>query len=250
MAGSVGVVSRKPASPALAAAKRFGRYKSENEKAHRDATIVESEAMKRIRANWMSWREVPRKNGSLYFKDIPEGIGDLRPNGDEINAFCAFLERFQFENDFPAKAGFFLSFLINRMMGDSFRIDTAQFDVILDGIGGHNKKKITIIGESGHFLGGGSRGGSIDAKGDVGDAAGFRLVEGSISVEGDVEDFLGWDMKGGQMIIQGKAGNSIGYHMRGGRITVLGDAGESIGKEMTGGEIRLEGEHLGLSDEK
>ena len=121
----------------------------------------------------------------------------------DVERFSIALAEFQEEEEFSAKAGIFLSALMNSGKDQDYAIHTAHLHMTPDFIGYQNTKNITVDG-------------------DVGDTAGAWMTGGSITITGN-------------------AGITLGLGMRAGSITVNGDADYHIGRSMVGGEIRIEG---------
>jgi hypothetical protein len=257
------LVKRKIANPALAAGKRFGRYKGESEKAIREADVKADEAMERFRAVFRDVRAVKdsHENYPIVVSRIMEGIEGLDYSAGDVERFSIALGEFVEEDEFSVRAGFMLSTLINNGKQSRYTVHTGQTGSDIDYLGFCNTKHIRVIG-------------------GVGSDAGYSMEKGSMTIEGDAGDSVGVAMRGGRLTVKGNAGDNAGgayrfaFHynaplpsleytdskssiypgefscrtttqwigMSGGILVIEGNAGEDPGWLMNGGEIHVEGD--------
>jgi len=198
----------------MKASRRFGMYKKENEKKVRNVDIVKDEVIENIKKIWieagdkscfaiyLAWEGYYRS--VIYALDFPKSR-DYSPK--DVEKFCLLLSEFQNERDFTAKAGLFLSALINNRNSTEYVLHTSHFPEPLCCIGYRNKKRIMV-------------------NGDVGDFVGNYMEGGMIVVEGNADKWAGSDMKDGIIKIKGRARECVGRLMQGGEIRV--DGGEYV----------------------
>jgi hypothetical protein len=245
MAGSI-VKERKTANaPALTIGGRFGKYKDEEEKSSRKADVQESRAVKQMKDAWRAFRYDDRNTGAWgdwrydegwYFdtpqyrihEDLLQIISKFRYIARDVFGFSLALVEFQDEDNFSAKAGIFLSALIDNGNDSDYVIHTKHLSVLPHFLGHYNEKNIIV-------------------NGDVGDSVGRWMEGGSITVNGDAGDYVGSRMQGGSIAVDGNARYGIGLRMAGGSLTVRGNVGYMVGHYMGDGEIRLEGDYVSLS---
>lgn len=221
------VAPKRIAAEALSVNRRFGRYKHEEKKVERKAEVQECEALKRIVDAWEEFNSQGRI-WSGGFSAMLRITRSLSYTARDVEAFSLVLVESQHGEDFPQRAGHFLSALIDSGEESSYIIRTGHLTALPERIGFRNRKDVTIDGDAGDLVGCWMENGSIRIKGDAGDQVGYRMEGGSITVEGDV-------------------GHSVGQEMAGGNIFVEGDASALIGLFMEGGEIHLEGGYEELS---
>lgn len=117
--------------------------------------------------------------------------------------------------------------------------------------------RITIIGDTGAYLGQFMSGGQIEITGNTFIYTGCEMKGGQIKINGNAGDFVGAarsgyknGMMGGTIIVTGNTGARTGDHMRRGMILIEGNAGEYCGSRMVSGTIAVLGDvgkHLGYA---
>jgi glutamate synthase domain-containing protein 3 len=252
MAGSVEVVKRIADAPALAARKRFGRYKREADKATRKAEVKESEALRQIAEALRNYefRLDVSKNpleddyldnsvGAIWYAELSKIARKIRYTSEDIEMFSFMLGEHHYEE--MDRIGIFLSAFINNGADSHYVIHTRHLDSAPEYIGCHNEgKNIIIHGDAGDGLGQKMKNGSIVVLGNADGSAGYSMRGGSITVEGDAGSWVGQRLIGGSIVIEGDAGKNVGLDMEGGSITIKGNA-RSIGR-YRGGRIYHKGE--------
>ncbi|MEM2934136.1 MAG: hypothetical protein QXL78_04335 [Methanocellales archaeon] len=135
-------------------------------------------------------------------------------------------------------SGVFLSLLVNESEDSEFELELEER---INYMGKENRKKITIKGDVGSYLGYYMQGGEIIVQGSAGSRAGSCMNGGRIIIKGEAGDWLGESMQNGEIIVEGSAGAGVGFNMAGGRIIIKGDTSHSLGYGMRAGEIIIEG---------
>ena len=229
-----------PDAPMLAAVKRFGKYKDEKENAVRSVQVEKDETLERIMGAWARYRFDYPYNFPIFemYEDALKALRGESCSSDDVERFSVMMAAFQGERHFPAKAGIFLSALINTASGDGFRIHMEILSEPIAWLGVLNTKNISTIGHPAdserHCLG--QWGGRYHS-------VGFHASAGTIFIEGGADE-VGDSMSGGTIIVNGPACSQIGYKMKGGTIGIFGDVDgriSEIAEGMTGGEIRIYG---------
>ncbi len=139
---------------------------------------------------------------------------------DDYNTACTSATRYKFDKSdivafinnglkdfedvgrFGARAGVYISALVNTHMGKSrVRLDLSYLEKRIDAIGAFldPESSLTLIG-------------------NFGQAVGYNM-SGRLVIEGSVGDLLGCDMCGA-IVLFGSAGHYVGYKMRDGKITI------------------------------
>jgi hypothetical protein len=233
----------------LAAGRRFGRYKTEGEKAVRKADVKEDLVLQQFRTAWRSWIRDEFSNERDY-DQVLALIRDIRYSAEDVEKFSLALAfpEFQDKERFSSSAGLFLSVVINNGDDQDYIIHTRHLQPI-DFFGFRNRKNIIVEGDIGSWLGSEMKSGSITVKGDAKRLIGNRMEGGTITVKGCAAGTVGRNMKGGTIVIEGDGGYDIGEVMEGGSITILGMAGHDVGCSMRGGSIYLEADYAGISDQ-
>jgi hypothetical protein len=126
------------------------------------------------------------------------------------------------EENFPLKAGLFLSALINNAKDEDFVVHTAQL-----------KRKPTCLGYLNTK--------NVVVEGGLAWGAAYRMITGTFEVKGNIGKAGGRNMDCGELIIRGNAQKELGKQMKGGKISTYGKV-VSVGGDRKGGEIHLEGE--------
>jgi formylmethanofuran dehydrogenase subunit C len=236
-----------PAAPVriLAASNRFGKYKDEAEKAARNQAVEDDQTLRQLREAWLNvqWKgdllELVDENCSA----VLESVGKMRYSARDIEKFSVALGEYAGSDDFPGRAGYFLSCLINNGQDGDYTIHTNQIHDKegIHFIGLRNTKNITVIGAAMHFAGFRMRGGRLIVEGNVYWSVGDGMENGEIIVNGFGGYYAGSGMNGGLLAINGSVSGNAGNKMRGGHILIRDDAGEDLGKYMKGGKITVMG---------
>src|SRR3989338_4812134 len=187
----------------------FKRYQPEVSQPVRKPDVKEdSKVLQAIKKVW-------RECGSIDSYDVLEAVERpyakifehlkrLKCSAKDVERFSIALAEFQEEEGFAAKAGIFLSVLINHAKGKNFRVCTRHLDVKPDGLGAFNTKNVVIDG-------------------DVDYGVGKLMISGSITVNGNANVRAGFLMLGGTLTINGNSGHDTGYGMAAGKIYVNGN---------------------------
>jgi formylmethanofuran dehydrogenase subunit C len=194
-------------------------------------------------------------------------LNPKRYSAEDIERFSLVMVGYQDEKGFNAKAGYFLSLLINQNENKEFVLDTRNLAIIPWYIGFRNTKNITIRGNAGDLLGYEMENGNITIEGNCDENAGNSMIGGLIEVKGNTKDFLGYQMRGGKIVVRGNVKNNLGSFMEGGNLIVNGNcgdnlgwcmqngtitinrnAGSGIGLDMSGGEIYLNGDYKKIAE--
>jgi hypothetical protein len=265
----------------MAARKRFGHFKKEEQRAIRTPEVTEIKGLKQLTAAWHRFvKEGPANSGEDRIHAFAERIcSGFDATPELVERLSLVIQDGKMFRDFGSAMGIFLGALINISNGDSFRIHSSQAypishiayksgkNVIVEGdvIRGVGEKMIagnvTVNGNVNHIVGKNMSGGVIRIKGNCRNSIGLKMTEGRIIIEGNCRNRVGSTMKGGTVIAKGNAGTSfgslmeggkliclgnvdkaLGYNMQSGRIIVKGDAGADVGDGMVGGEIHVYGE--------
>jgi hypothetical protein len=275
-----GMRGRRPARPpdALAADKRFGKYKKEEEKAVRKPDAEESETLKRLREAWeecrTKFRGISQHHAAKYAMktECLPVVSRISCTPEDLEKFSLLLGDLQGQENFRQHAGVFLSALVMHLSrcrrDDSYIIHTAHLDPV-DFIGIQNAAMLRVVGSVGEDLGGEMALGRITIEGNTGHKVGYQLHGGEIVVMGDVESYVGqqmWkgrihvhgnvlfeigtEMGNGEIIIEKDVFANVGHSMRGGTITIKGNAGMDVGNGMRNGVIHLEGDFKNIGTVK
>jgi formylmethanofuran dehydrogenase subunit C len=258
---------RKPTDVSrVAAGKRFGRYKGETERAIRKADVKEDETVARLIEAWESHDVRGNRMEKEYDKvhTLLEGLGI---SAEDIELFSVALTDFLDEKRFPAKAGLFLSAMINLSKDEPIALDVTHIPVKLRFLGIKNRKDVIVTGDLGEYsfermeggsvvvhgstkrAGHGLKGGSLTIHGNVRGDCGAYMEGGSIHVKGEagsesIERSIGHKMSGGRIAVEGYGGSWVGYGMKGGSITVKKNVNRGLGTSMGGGSITVMGRAL------
>ncbi len=209
---------------------RFGRYKPEEKQSVRKLQVEGNEAREQMKTAWKSYRYSSLED-KLNYSEALNAVKNLKYSVQDVDNFSIALAEFQDEKEFRAKAGLFLSALINNGLDGEYVIHVAHLSVMLSCLCSENEKNVTIHGNIGPWLGCGTK-------------------SGLITVNGSVGDFIGIHMQGGQIIINGNAeaiiGGGLGYYMFRGEIHINGNLKLGIWKgNITGGKIYHNGILIG-----
>lgn len=230
-------IGMKTIPDALNAAKRFGGYKDEKEKGVRCATVENDKTLERIRGAWSGYEFNYPHHFPIFrmYEDALKALGGISCSPEDVERFSVIMAGFQGERHFSAKAGLFLSALINSAAGDGFRIHTEILSEPPAWLGVLNQKSVITIGRpndswQSRWCG-------------FYHSVGFHASAGAIFIDGGVDE-VGHYMSGGRIIVNGPACSEIGYKMTGGTIGIFGDVDGRISEVaggMIGGEIRIYG---------
>ena len=226
--------------PALAASKRFGRYKKEEKQETRKAEVKKDEKLEQIMDKFRRVLDMPT-NGFVpgQYKLCLSMLEGLRYTSDDVAKFSSMVVVFKNEENFDYKAGLFLSALVNHGRHRSYTLVTKDFSGGIYRLGYWNTKNLIIDGDGGFCLGQEMITGTVLVRGTAW-RVGSGLRGGRITVE------AGWDvgseMEAGEIIVKEIAIMTIGKSMRGGRIIIEGDTRAEVGEGMKGGEIHLNGD--------
>jgi formylmethanofuran dehydrogenase subunit C len=236
------LTKQNPDAARVAANKRFGRFRPEEERIARKTDVKEDAVLELLKRAWADFRFDPKKHfGDDNYEAALEAVKGIPYCSSDVEKLSLALAEFQGIEGFPIRAGNFLSALINGGSDSDYVIHTDHLDQKIDFLGRRNRKKITVMGDVGSEVGYGMDGGSITVKGDAEDNAGKWMRDGLIAVEGNAGENLGFCMQGGLVVVEGDAGDTVGHGMKGGVINVRGNAGWGVGCEAGAGYIILEG---------
>ena len=203
---SDGMAHRTARVERTTARRKFGGYKPAEPEIIRTADVKEDHVTAQLREAWAKVEFDPSKNSDAAYKAAAELAKGMSYSVKDVERFSLVMGKFQGEEYFSQKAGFFLSALINMGRNRQYLI---------------HSHGITV-----HYLG------FVNTK--------------KIKVDGNIGEMVGWGMKRGWIVVDGDAGSDVGRSMQGGRITVKGDAGSEIGLMQTGGEIHLQGDYKSI----
>jgi hypothetical protein len=191
--------SPKPAAPAI-----FRGFRPMEEAPARKAEVKKDEKLEAILGSWNGFRKIELGLSpveSEVFRKACAIIGNARFGPPEGEKFSVMLPAYQDEARFDYMAGLFLSALVEMSAGDNFTIRTRGLTTKPSHLGCFNRKRLTIDGDAGNYLG-------------------CKMRKGFIRVRGNAEAMLGMNMIGGMMIVHGRAGHSIGLGMNGGQMII------------------------------
>ncbi len=237
------------ASSTLAAARNFGRYKSEAPKAVRKPELKENETLAQLKQAWAKFEFSIRDTNDNIYESVCNVIRNLKYSAKDVEKFSLALANFEQEPDFKSKAGHFLSALINNGLDSDYVVHTDHLSLKMDYLGFKNQKNILVNGSVRDNLGRQMVEGSIVLNGDTENDAGYVMIGGVITINGNTGNWTGIYMRGGEIILNGNASAFVGDSMQNGVIHVLGNAGLTVGNKMRGGEIHLDGTYQSISRE-
>ena len=220
----------------LSARDDFDSLRSEQEQPERKIEIIPGSMLEELvwgfeRLARFDIRGEELTPGGHLYPELYKISGILIPETctqSEIQELCFALKSYENIELFGAKAGLYLSALINCVQGEQVDLSVNGLEKKLSYLGAFlDRKKLTI-------------------RGDVAEALGFEMYGGEINLEGDAAIFAGFDMNGGIITIKGNAGAFVGSDMNDGTIYVKGPAGYNVGMRMKGGNIFLEGDYVSL----
>ncbi len=205
---------------------------------------------------------IPSYNAALSL------ASSLRYTTDDLEQFCIAITDLQHDMDFSARAGFFLSALVNFGSEQDYTLDISHLIVKLDFMAARCSKSLTIHGDVGDYFAANSVGAELalygsakdfiayNARADlfvsesVGDHAAQHFLSGDIRIKKNAGFGLGgWmgepskfdDSHRAIIVVDGNASDNVGQYMKSGYIVVRGDAGYLVGYRKTGGEINVDG---------
>jgi len=203
--------------PAVAFGSKFGKYAPEAEKKVRKVEVKEDEVLRQLKDAWSRF-QLCRSNATPLPEDDEEAlrqIKDLDYSAKDVEKFSIALVEFQDEKDFSAKAGVFLSALINNGKDANYVVHTRHLQEI-DGLGYANTKNIVVNGNGGRWVGSHMKCGTITVNANAGILVGSYMKGGTIIVKGDAAD-VGHGMEGGEIHLEGDY-SELDYEIKGGKI--------------------------------
>jgi formylmethanofuran dehydrogenase subunit C len=225
----------------IAAAGRFGNFRPESEQQVRKAEIKDDPILGRLVSAWRSFN-CPLGFNCQAYETAYKSLKSIDFDSNAIERFSLALEAFQGMDDFPSKAGFFLSVLVNCGKDSDYIIHTSHLDEQINWLGYRNTKNIIVKGDVDLYLGYEMKRGSIYVDGDAWGEAGIRMRDGFISINGRAGYDVGLKMSGGKISVRGDGGERIGREITGGVIEIFGNGGDHTGQMMKGGTITVRGD--------
>ncbi len=155
---------------------------------------------------------------------IKQEIAGIKYDAKDVAEFSRRLEMLQqTEDNFPLKAGLFLSALISDSSEENFTVYTSQL-----------KRKPTCLGYMNTK--------NVFVEGGLAWGAAYRMKSGRFEVNGNIGKAGGRSMEDGELKINGNTQKELGTQMTGGKIIAYGNV-VSVGGDRRGGEVHLEGEN-------
>jgi hypothetical protein len=239
------------ASGSASAMDKFGKYKKEGDKTVRapmnkeDTVLVQlQEAFRntRFKGNYLEMIDA-------NYAEAVSAISGIDYSAYDVEKLSVALANFTDIPDFPEKAGYFLSALINSGIDSDYIVHTKHLvhpDAYgkiegMDFIGLMNTKNILIDGDAAQFIGYRMKSGRIILEGSTVWMIGDNLESGEIVVKGNGGHYAGNEMKGGRLVIMGNADTFLASGMKGGEIVLFGDSGEEPARYMKGGRVHIHG---------
>ena len=211
------------------ARRKFGGYKPETPKAIREAKVKENEPLRNMKVlfeNLLAYkaeRTSPMEPERLTQPQITNlGYGYVFPKIDfpysssDVALFCIALAEFEGREEFPDKAGIFLSALVNKGRDSEYRLPVSHLQEPLYDLGFRNSKRVIVEGDAAWYAGG-------------------YMESGIVIITGNADTLAGYEMRGGHLVIKGDA-EGAGCQMRGGTVEVEGTLGR-VEEGATGGRI-------------
>jgi len=202
----------------LAVSKRFGMYKEEPKQTVRNRTSKPNAIMDYILFAWTRcelehcYAGTHNPFGDSYNVFL-DALKALNRNGivyssSDVARFAEILPGlYDGDKNFYAKAGMFLSALINNGKDESYEIWLSDS---LATLGNHLNSSIAFFGYENTK--------NITVHGNVGWCPGYLMKSGEIVIEGNGGDYAGCFMEGGRLVVKGECGEWVGNHMSGGEI--------------------------------
>ncbi|MFH0860823.1 MAG: hypothetical protein V1921_06445 [Candidatus Altiarchaeota archaeon] len=181
-----------------------------------------------------------------YYTRVLGATKNLNVRQEQLNAIIAGLENYSESENWSAKAGLFLTALIQNSKQKEFEIKMERGPAFLGFMLGRGKT-ITLKGDAGGRTGMSLAGGTLNIEGDVGMYTGQLMDAGVINVTGNAGNYTGVGMRNGTIKIGGDVGENTGKGMIGGHIHIKGNAGRGLGDKMKGGGITVNGEMADLA---
>jgi formylmethanofuran dehydrogenase subunit C len=225
----------------VSAGKRFGRYKTEKERAVRKSDVKEDKTLRQLKDAWRNFVWGKPYSSMDTYSYILSDIEGINCSSEDVERFNLALAEFQDEDRFPLKAGLFLSALINTGKDAEYRLHTEHIERRIESLGFMNTKKLVILGPAGSSVGHSMRSGEILVKGDAAERAGDAMRGGKLEIEGNAGRNPGWIMGAGTILVRGNAGRMAGHGMNGGKLEILGDVEGFPGCECSGGTVLIWG---------
>ena len=208
----------KDTSCIAAASSKFDGFRREPLHDARKPKVKSNPTIEAMGTAWLKCGDISSDDWALTYDRMLNLINKFEYSAKDVEDFSLVLIELQEGDDFQIKAGFFLSALINNCHEDDFVINTAHLDRLIDRLGWHNTKNITVEGSVGAF-------------------AGVMMESGTITVMGNASDGIGFLMKGGTITVHGNTGGVVGWSVEGGEIHLNGDYEDSVGENRIFGKI-------------
>ncbi len=218
-----------PAPPA--ASDRFGKFSPESERIVRMKATEPDRILEAMRWIFLSIDAKLLHYQLETYDKYSKALRGIPYEPKHVECFSIMLADFQDIENFPYRAGQFLSALINKGKAREFTIRTSHLDQKLYNLGLLNSKRVTVDGPGGEWCG-------------------YGMKRGSLIIRGDVGDYCGREMTGGVLCVEGRTNARFGNALWGGTIIIMGNAGWMIGQDMHDGEIHLEGGYEQLGEDR
>src|SRR3989338_823431 len=238
----------------------FTRYKKEPTHGVRRADVKENQVLGQLKEAWSKFSSYGHPDKNNYSEAIV--LIQFRYSAEDVEKFSIALAEFQEESGFSAKAGIFLSALINNGTDEDYIIHTNHLTQTINLLGYENTKNVIIDGNLGvftfykmktgqvkvngnvdNYIGKLMAGGQIIVNGNIDAWVGIEMSGGELIVNGNVRIWLGSDMSDGKIVVNGNVDICVGWCMTGGMIVINEEVNGGVGKAMNGGEIHLNGGH-------
>jgi glutamate synthase domain-containing protein 3 len=109
-------------------------------------------------------------------------------------------------------------------------------------VAGFKNGEVTIIGDSGDYLGVLNDGATIRVKGNAGRYLADNMTRGVVIVEGDAGYGVGQYCYGGTVVVNGNAGNYTAVMNKGATIIITGSVGDEVATYMLDGDLVILGD--------
>lgn len=162
----------------------FGTQRPAKEGTMGELRIFEYPMIVQLKTAWKAFRY--DKDSALFsYGHAMDEVRMLKYTALDVERFSRMLPELDGERDFGAKAGLFLSALINNGKETDYIIHTCG--LAIDCIGYKNTKNILVVG-------------------NAGDKTGWAMTDGTIIVDGNTGKDTGLVMKGGKIHVEGELG--------------------------------------------
>jgi len=221
----------------------FERHKPGSTKPLRAADIKEHEVPRHIVKEWRKFKlppgepyleEGPTEN--VHYEAAEKVVEGLELTAKDIEIFSILLERSKNAKDFPLKAGFFLSALINKCDDPKYVIHTRglrKIDALCCGAGRDGgMKEIMVHGDVGDYFAAWMYDGVVTLNGKAGHHTKVSALGGTVIANDDVGDYAANNMDGGYLIAKKNVGHSAAMDLLSGTVVIIGNAGDRLGCEM------------------